>query len=109
MEPDEAEDVRRLLTYAEFTAGGMMTPEPVILPPDATVADALARVRNTDLTPALAAWCTSAGRRWRPRPAGSSASAHIQRLLREPPSTLVSGVLDTDLDGAARRRRTCTR
>jgi hypothetical protein len=37
---------RRLLNYAEFTAGGMMTPEPVILPPDATVADALALIRD---------------------------------------------------------------
>ena len=31
MKPEEAKDVRRLLIYEDFTAGGMMTPEPVIL------------------------------------------------------------------------------
>ena len=54
MEPDDAEDIRRLLTYEESTAGGMMTTEPVILSPDATVADALALVRSIDLSPAVA-------------------------------------------------------
>ena len=53
MESEDAEDVRRLMSYAEETAGGMMTPEPVILGPDATVADALAHVRDPDL-PGLA-------------------------------------------------------
>ncbi len=95
MEPDEAEDVRRLMSYDENTAGAMMTPEPVILGPDATVADALAHVRNPELTPARwPPWSTSAASRWRRPPAGCSGVAHIQRLLREPPSTLVAGALD---------------
>ena len=98
MEPGEAADVRRLLTYDELTAGGMMTTEPVVLPPDATVAEALARVRNPELSPALA----SAVYVCRPpleTPTGRYlGTAHIQRLLREPPSALVSGVVDKDID-----------
>jgi len=97
MEPDEAEPVRRLLTYAEGTAGGMMTTEPVVLPPDATVAEALARVRDPELTPALASQVFVC----RPptdTPTGKFLGiAHIQRLLREPPSTLVAGVADSDI------------
>jgi CBS domain-containing protein len=98
MEPEEAKDVRRLLNYAEFTAGGMMTPEPVILPPDATVADALARVRDAELTPALA--CTIyVCRAPLETPTGRFIGAvHFQRLLREPPSALVSGLVDTELE-----------
>jgi len=98
MEPEEAKDVRRLLNYAEFTAGGMMTPEPVIVPPDATVADALARVRDVELTPALA--CTVyVCRSPHETPTGRFIGAvHFQRLLREPPSTLVSALVDSDLE-----------
>ena len=98
MEPEDARDVRRLLDYAEFTAGGMMTPEPVILPPDATVADALSRVREISLTPALA--CTAyVCRPPLEAPTGRYVGAvHFQRLLREPPSTLVSAVVDTELE-----------
>ncbi|MBV9291135.1 MAG: magnesium transporter [Frankiales bacterium] len=98
MEPEEASPVRRLLTYNENTAGGMMTTEPVILSPDATVAEALARIRDPELTPALAAQVYVC----RPpteTPTGKFLGiAHIQRLLREPPSSLVSGVADSDID-----------
>jgi Mg/Co/Ni transporter MgtE len=101
MEPDEAEPVRRLLTYADNTAGGLMTTEPIVLPPDATVAEALARVRNPELTPALASQVYVC----RPpmeTPTGKYLGiAHIQRMLREPPSSLVSGVVDSDIDPLA--------
>jgi CBS domain-containing protein len=98
MEPDEAAPVRRLMSYDDMTAGGLMTTEPVILLPDATVAEALALIRNPDLTPALAAQVFVV----RPPQATPSGrflgTAHLQRLLREPPSALVSAsaVKDTD-------------
>ena len=41
--------VRTLLGYNPQTAGGMMNPDFVSLPPDATVADALRRVRDSKL------------------------------------------------------------
>jgi flagellar motility protein MotE (MotC chaperone) len=97
MEPEDARDVRRLLNYAEFTAGGMMTPEPVILPPDATVADALAMVRDAELTPALAAMVYVCRTPLETPTGRYIGGVHIQRLLREPPSTLVSGLIDAEL------------
>ncbi len=98
MEPDEAEDVRRLMSYAEQTAGAMMTPEPVILSPDATVADALAHVRNPDLTPSLAALVYICRQPLETPTGRLLGAAHIQRLLREPPSTLVAAALDESMD-----------
>ncbi|MGH4018083.1 MAG: magnesium transporter MgtE N-terminal domain-containing protein [Pseudonocardiaceae bacterium] len=97
MAPEESGPVRRLLAYSADTAGGLMTPEPVVLTPDATVAEALARVRNPELTPALASMVFVC------RPPSATPTghylgcAHIQRLLREPPSDLVAGILDSEL------------
>ncbi|MFW6775355.1 magnesium transporter MgtE N-terminal domain-containing protein [Nocardioides sp. CPCC 205120] len=98
MEPEDAADVRRMMAYAEETAGAMMTPEPVILSPDATVADALAHARNAEITPSLAALVFVC----RPpleTPTGKLlGAAHIQRLLREPPSSLAASAIDPSLD-----------
>jgi flagellar motility protein MotE (MotC chaperone)/sporulation protein YlmC with PRC-barrel domain len=98
MEPDEAAPVRRLLSYEEHTAGGLMTTEPIVLEPDATVAEALARVRNADLKPAQAAQVYVC----RPpteTPTGTYLGlVHFQRLLREPPYTLLGAIVDGDLD-----------
>lgn len=98
MEEDDAQDLRRLLAYDDFSAGGMMTTEPIVLSTDATVAEALARVRMPELSPALASQVYVA----RPpleTPTGRYVGvAHVQRLLREAPSQLVSAVLDTTLE-----------
>lgn len=98
MEPDDAEDLRRLLIYEESTAGGMMNPEPIVVPPDATVADALALIRQEELSPALAGMVFVC----RPpleTPTGKLiGGVHFQRLLREPPSVLVSGLIDSELE-----------
>jgi len=98
VEPEDAEDLRRLLAYDDYTAGGMMTPEPVILPPDATVAQALARVRDSDLSPALAAQVYVVRAPFETPTGKYLGVAHFQRLLREPPSTLVSAVIDDSLE-----------
>ena len=99
MEPEEAEDVRRLLSYDERTAGGLMTTDPIILPPEATIAQALASARRADIPPALAAIMFVC----RPpleTPSGRFLGViHIQRALREPPSTLIGNILDTDVEG----------
>ncbi len=98
MESDDAEDVRRLMSYEQETAGGMMTPEPVILGPDATVADALAHVRNPDLPVSLAAMVYVC-RQPLETPTGKLLGcAHIQKLLREPPSSLAAAAVDPALD-----------
>ena len=97
MEPDESAPVRRLLEYPHNSAGGLMTPEPIVLTPDSSVAEALARVRNPDLIPALASMVFVC----RPptdTPTGKYLGcAHTQRLLREAPFNLVAGALDTEL------------
>ncbi|MFI2649189.1 MULTISPECIES: magnesium transporter MgtE N-terminal domain-containing protein [Micromonospora] len=98
MEPDEASPVRQLLRYASGTAGSVMTSEPVILPPDATVAEALARIREPQLSPAVAAQ-VFVTRAPLTTPTGRYLGmVHFQALLREPPADLLGGIVVNDID-----------
>jgi Mg/Co/Ni transporter MgtE len=98
MEPDEAQPVRALLAYLPGTAGSVMTSEPIVMTPDATVAEALARIREPQLAPAVAA-AVFVARPPMATPTGRYLGVvHFQRLLREPPSALLGGVVDNDID-----------
>ncbi|MDY6807905.1 MAG: CBS domain-containing protein [Actinomycetota bacterium] len=97
MDPEDSEPVRRLLSHSPDTAGGLMTPEPIIVTASTTVAEALARVRDPDVTPAAAS-LVFVVRPPTATPTGKYLGcAHLQALLREPPAHLVGGIVDTDL------------
>ncbi len=97
MDPGDSAPVRRLLAHSPDTAGGLMTSDPVVLTPDTTVAEALARVRDPDLTAALSSMVFVA------RPPTATPTGRylgcvpLQRLLREAPAELVGGIVDSDL------------
>lgn len=98
MDPEEAEPVRRLLTYQPDTAGGLMTPEPIVLSPDTTVAEALARVRDRDL-PVPLATAVFVARAPLETPTGRYLGyVGFQRLLREAPSKPLGRCIDEDVE-----------
>jgi CBS domain-containing protein len=94
MQSVQAEDLRRLLRYDKFTAGGLMTSQPLVFPPDAPVAEVLARVRDRDLPATTAAqvyvceppMLTPTGR--------YLGSVGFQRLLRRAPSIPVGECIE---------------
>jgi Mg/Co/Ni transporter MgtE len=89
IEGEDAAILRRLLRYDATTAGGLMTPQPVILTPNSTVAEALARIRNPDVDAVEAAQvfvCEAPTT----TPTGRFLGVvGFQRLLREAPSVTV--------------------
>jgi CBS domain-containing protein/sporulation protein YlmC with PRC-barrel domain len=95
MEATDAEDVRRLMMYEDYSAGGMMTTDPVILDVDATVADALATIRRKELAPALASQVFVC-RAPLETPTGRMIGVvHLQQLLREPPALNLGLIVDS--------------
>ncbi|MEE2854653.1 MAG: CBS domain-containing protein [Actinomycetota bacterium] len=97
MDPGDSASVRRLLTHSPDTAGGLMTSDPVVLTADTAVAEALARVRDPDLSIALSSMVFVV------RPPTATPTGRylgcvtLQRLLREAPGELVGGIVDSDL------------
>jgi CBS domain-containing protein len=86
MDHDDADVVRRLLSYEKSTAGGMMTPEVIILGPTASVADALAQIRQPDWVVSVATQVFVCQPPFKPPTGRFLGTAHVQRLLRETPS-----------------------
>ncbi|AWT25813.1 Magnesium transporter MgtE [Corynebacterium provencense] len=97
MDPEESEPVRRLMSFSPDTVGALMTSEPLILTPQATVAEALAHARNPEVPQSLSN-LVFVVRPPQATPTGRYLGCvHLQKLLREPPSALIGGILDLDL------------
>ena len=97
MDEEEVARLRSLLSYHEDTAGGMMNPEAVIVSAETSVAEAIARLRDTDMPPALtmrifiveSPTTTPTGR--------FLGSVTLPRLLKEPPTHEVGDCLETEI------------
>src|SRR5215831_13616089 len=89
-----AAELRRLLLYDAKTAGGLMTPQPIIVTPDVAVAEVLARIRHPE-TPATSAVKVYVCEPPVITPTGRYlGSVGFQRLLRRPPATKVGEIVE---------------
>jgi CBS domain-containing protein len=94
METVQADDLRRLLRYGATTAGGLMTSQPLIVPPDAPVAEVLAMIRAPEVEATAAAQVyvcepptiTPTGR--------FLGTVGFQGLLRQPPAATVGQYIE---------------
>lgn len=96
MDEDEAAVMRQLLSYQSGTAGSLMTPDVIVLGPNATVAEALAHVRNPEWLVSIAAQVFITNPPFRAPTGRYLGVVHIQRLLREPPSMELGRCLDQE-------------
>jgi len=87
MDEDDADTMRQLLSWPEGTAGALMTPDVIVLSPEATVAEALAHVRDPERHASIAAQVFVTHGPHEPPTGGYMGVVHFQRLLREPPQT----------------------
>jgi CBS domain-containing protein len=94
METGQAADLRRLLRYGATTAGGLMTSQPLIVAPDAPVAEVLALIREPELA------VTGAAQVYVCEPPSITPTGRylgtcgFQTLLRQPPSLPVGECIE---------------
>lgn len=98
MEPEEAEDVRRLLEYDADTAGGLMSPSPIVLSGESSVAEGLALIRRREIPPAMASAVYVTHPPFETPTGEYLGMAHFQRMLRFPPHERLSALLDTGIE-----------
>lgn len=98
MAPEEADDVLMLLRYAPDTAGGLMTTEPLICSPDATVAEGLAMVSRSEVAPVLATTVCITLPPFDAPTGRFIGVVHFQRMLRYPPSERLGTLIDDAID-----------
>ena len=96
MDEDDADVMRRLLSYEDGTAGALMTPDIIIFGPTATVAEALAQIRDPDWLVSIAAQVFVVQPPFKPPTGTYLGVVHFQRLLREYPSTELGRCLEME-------------
>ena len=93
MPSDDRSEVEGLLAYPEDTAGGLMNTDMVSVRADVTVETVLRYLRKIDLPDPLdVLWVIDRNRCY-------LGSLSITQLLKSKPSTLVSSVMDTRIEG----------
>ncbi|MEK7423854.1 MAG: CBS domain-containing protein [Actinomycetota bacterium] len=96
MDDEDADVMRRLLAYEEGTAGALMTPDIIIFGPTATVAEALAELRDPEWLVSIAAQVFVVQPPYKPPTGTYLGVVHFQRLLREPPSIELGRCLEQE-------------
>jgi len=99
MEPEEAEDVRRLLEYDADTAGGLMSPSPIVLSAESSVAEGLAMIRRSEVPVAMASAVYVTHPPYETPTGEYIGMAHFQRMLRYPPHERLSALIDPEIEG----------
>lgn len=101
MEDEEEAAVRRLLRYDADTAGGLMSPSPIVLAAEASVAEGLAAIRPAEVPPAMASAVYVTHPPYETPTGEFIGMAHFQRMLRFPPHERLSALIDDEIEAVS--------